>query len=142
MACRNPRASSKQLATVLAVLSLSGCIAGNDSTPPVLAVDLLWDSAPDDRFSPSTCHEAHVDTMTWQLKEGDTLVGQSEGEDSHVIPCEDGFNFVDLGPGHYELSIQGFNADQKQVWSSDCTGLDLGRFDLLYSCKVLQPVAQ
>jgi hypothetical protein len=108
----------------------------------VLAVDLLWDNAPDDRFSPGTCETAQVSTMTWQLKEGDQMVGQSEGIDSHVIPCEDGFNFVDVGPGHYELSVQGFDADDKQVWSSDCTGLDLERFDLLYSCKVLQPVAQ
>jgi hypothetical protein len=147
MESRSPSALSKQqLAGVLAVLSLGtalpGCIAGNDSAPPVLAVDLLWDNAPDDRFSPGTCETAQVSTMTWQLKEGDQMVGQSEGIDSHVIPCEDGFNFVDVGPGHYELSIQGFDADDKQVWSSDCTGLDLDRFDLLYSCKVLQPVTK
>jgi hypothetical protein len=145
MESRNPSALSKhQLAGVLAVWSLasalSGCVAGNDSAPPVLAVDLLWDNAPDDRFSAGTCATAQVSTMSWQLKEGDQVVGQSDNPDGPTIPCEDGFNFVDVGPGHYDLSVQGFDADGKQVWSSECTGLDLDRFDLLYSCKIVQPV--
>jgi hypothetical protein len=49
---------------------------------------------------------------------------------------------VDVGPGNYVLSVQGFDTDQNMLWSSDCTGLDLQRFDLLYRCKVLQPASQ
>jgi hypothetical protein len=142
MESHRPSAWSKhQLAGLLAVSLLgavqSGCIAGNDSSPPVLAVDLIWDEAPDVRFSAGTCETAQVASMSWQLKEGDKVISHNYDP---TIPCEDGFNFVDVGPGHYTLSVQGFDADQQPVWSSDCTGLDLERFDLLYSCKVLQPV--
>jgi hypothetical protein len=135
--CRSRGTLSKQLLAVLSLgTALSGCIAGNDSAPPVLAVQLLWDEAPDKGFSAGTCDSAQVAHMSWQLKEGDQIVGQS---DDPNVPCEDGFNFVDVGPGKYDLSIQGFDADLKPLWSSSCTGLVLERFDLLYSCKVLQP---
>jgi hypothetical protein len=118
--------------------ALSGCV-GNDSDPPVLSVDLVWDSSADDRFFEGDCYSADVASMSWQLKAGDKVIAKS---DDPNVPCESGFDFVDVGPGNYDLAVQGFDSDQKQVWGTDCTGLVLERFDILYRCKVPQPAPQ
>ncbi|HEY2734785.1 MAG TPA: hypothetical protein VGI70_12410 [Polyangiales bacterium] len=138
----NPNARrSRPVIRSMAVLSLSlsACVLGNDSDPPVLSVDLLWDRAPDDRFSAGDCDSAGVVYESWQLEQGGEVIAKSDDPNE---PCKPGFDFVDIGQGDYTLTIDGFDADQNMLWSSVCDGLDLDRFDALYQCKVLQPAAQ
>jgi hypothetical protein len=137
MASRSPSALTRRpLTGLFSVLALVGCF-GSDSNPPVLSVDLLWDTSPDARFLEGDCYSANVASMSWQLNKAGQVVTQRDN-----VACESGFDFPDVGPGDYDLTIRGFDTDQQLVWSSDCTGLVLERFDLLYRCKVPQPAPQ
>jgi hypothetical protein len=116
--------------------SLAGCVLGNDSDPPVLSVDLLWDrSAQNGRFSEGTCASANVVWMEWQLteKNGGRLVATNKDDSQD---CRDGFDFVDVGPGKYNLTVMGYDDQNQQLWSSTCQDLVLERFDVLFQCKV------
>jgi hypothetical protein len=112
----------------------SGCVLGNDSEPPILSVDLLWDRSPQaNQFARGTCESAGVVWMDWQLKEGDRIVASSKPDGQE---CEDGFDFVDVGPGDYDLTVMGYDDTEQQLWTSTCDGLLLERFDVLYQCNV------
>jgi hypothetical protein len=113
----------------------SGCVLGNDSDPPVLSTDLFWDRSPQSgKFSNGTCESAGVVWMDWQLKdEDDRVVVTSEDGGQE---CEDGFDFVDVGPGNYKLTVMGYDDAEQQLWNGSCDGLVLERFDVLYPCRV------
>jgi hypothetical protein len=131
-----PNLTKPVRAVALVLLAgLAGCVLGNDSDPPVLSVDLYWHLRGSHRGD-STCESSDVSSMTFQLTDvnsGDVVV---ENEDSDQgRECQDGFNFVDVGPGDYRLDVKGYDADQNQLWSGSCD-LWLGRFDRTYSCDV------
>ena len=113
----------------------SGCVLGNDSDPPILSVDLLWDrSMQNNRFSRGTCASSGVIWMNWQLKDlDDHVIASTEDE---AQECEDGFDFVDVGPGEYTLTVMGYDDADQALWNSTCEGLVVERFDTLYECEV------
>ncbi len=126
------------LAGASMILGASGCIVGNDSGPPVLAVDLFWDENPKaDRFSEGTCQSAGVTSMDWTLTNSatkKTVIASTSGG----VDCQDGFNFEKLGAGDYTLTVTGYDAKDKPLWTSTCTNLTLDRFDANYACDVDQ----
>ena len=119
---------------ILASVTAGGCVLGNDNDRPVLAVDPQWDVSPTDAFSGESCREAGVRFMTWAIQDssGDTI-RQSDG----LEPCLP-MDFFGLVPGRYRLRLSGYDRDEIERWSSTCTGLLLGRFDVLYNCDVDQ----
>lgn len=131
----------EKLSCAVAVIGIaftaSGCIMGGDSGEPVLAVDLYWDENPRaDRFAGGTCSTAGVTWMEWKLVDdsGDAVVeSDPSGE-----PCQDGFNFENVGPGDYELELRGYDDQDAELWSTVCTALSLDRFDRLYACDIDQ----
>ena len=137
--CAGSLRSSTVTGIVCALLcvSASGCVLGNDSDPPVLSVDLLWDRSPqDNRFSEGDCKSAGVVWMNWQLKdEDDQVIASSDDEGQE---CKDGFDFLDVGPGKYSLTTMGFDDSDQMLWNSTCDNLVLDRFDVLFECKVDQ----
>lgn len=124
---------------LLSVGSLSGCVLGNDSDPPVLSVDLYWES---DRRSDSTCSSADVTRMDWQLTHGDgeVIVENEDTDKGHA--CNNGFDFPDVGPGDYVLKVTGYDSDDNPspVWSGECE-LWLDRFDRYFQCDIPKATA-
>jgi hypothetical protein len=118
------------------LLAAQGCVLGNDSDPPKLNVDLYWDRAPQsDRFSSGVCSSAGVVWMDWTLtRDGKEIASSDEGG----VECEDAFAFVDLSPGVYDLEVVGYDGEEQARWNSNCEGLELGRFDVLYQCDIDQ----
>jgi hypothetical protein len=120
-----------------AALAAAGCVFGNNSDRPVLSVDLLWDKSPGERFASGSCESADVVYMEWKLEdEKGHSVRKSEDEDDKE--CQAGFDFFDLEPGEYTLTVTGYDADDAPVWASECTGLSIERFDSLYACRIEQ----
>lgn len=119
---------------VLSSLTATGCVLGDDTDGPILAVDLSWDRAASARFSPGSCESAGVIWMNWTLRDSDGEVRDDSGDDG--VPCESGFNFFGLRPGVYELEVEGLVDDDVVTWSERCSDLRLDRFDKLYSCRV------
>lgn len=122
-----------------AVLGASGCVLGNNSDPPVLSVDLLWDESTSSHFSEGTCESADVVWMEWALKDedGHTVRKSEKGGNED---CQPGFDFFDLDAGNYSITVTGYDTDDQPLWSSKCTDLLLERFDSLYECRVDQTV--
>lgn len=120
-------------------LSVSGCVLGRNSDDPVLSIDLLWDESATSRFSEGSCDSADVAWMEWTLKNKSGKTVRKHDEDD--TDCQPGFDFFDLEPGTYSLTVQGYaEIDGKDVltWESKCTQLSLDRFDTLYECRVEQ----
>ncbi|HEX2679249.1 MAG TPA: hypothetical protein VHM19_21510 [Polyangiales bacterium] len=121
---------------VASILGATGCLVGNSSGEPVLAVDLYWDENPKaDRFSEGTCESAGVVTMDWTLIDKHTKKKVVSAND---VDCQDGFNFEQVGPGNYQLKISGYDDNDQELWSTTCDDLTLDRFDSVYSCDVDQ----
>jgi hypothetical protein len=119
----------------LLAVAAAGCFSGGHSDRPVLSVDLYWDeNVSPTHFSGGTCQSAGVSWMEWDIRDsGGVIVSQSasSGED-----CQNGFDFYDLAPGDYTLTITGHDASDKPLWSSECQGLVLGRFAASYECDI------
>lgn len=138
-----PYANSRKITKAMLCLSLcaalfgaSGCVLGRNSDDPVLSVDLLWDESATTRFSEGTCDSADVSWMTWTLRDADGKTIRKNDKDD--TDCQPGFDFFDLEPGTYSLTITGYDADDKPLWASKCTKLTLDRFDTLYECQIDQ----
>ena len=137
MTSSTPKLSKAVRASALAlVVGLSGCVLGNDSNPPVLKVNLYWQLRGGSRHGDSRCQDSGVETMQFTLTDtnSDEVVVQNEDSDAGR-QCQNGFDFVDVGPGDYRLDVKGFDADDNQLWSGSCD-LSLGRFDRLYDCDI------
>jgi hypothetical protein len=107
---------------------LAGCVVGNDSDPPVLSVDLYWDT---ERYSDRTCESSDVATMDYRLLDArQNVVNEQQG-----IGCRNGFDFTDAPLGDYVLEVTGYDADDNSAWSASCD-LYLDRFDRLFRCDV------
>jgi hypothetical protein len=119
---------------LLVSVTAGGCVLGNDNDRPVLAVDPLWDVTPGDRFSGDSCRGAGVTFMTWEIQDDDghTLKKSRDLEDCRPL------DFIGLVPGTYRLVIAGYDHDEVKLWETTCSGLALGRFDVLYPCEVDQ----
>jgi len=123
------------LLPLLLSTAASGCVLGNDSDPPVLSTDLLWDRSPQsNKFAEGTCESAGVVWMDWQLLDKDDHVVTTS--DDKGQECKDGFDFVDVGPGEYKLTVMGYDDAEQQLWTSTCDHLVVERFDVLYQCEV------
>ena len=120
--------------TLLGSLSAGGCVLGNDNDRPVLAVDPIWDLTPTDRFSGGGCGAAGVVSMTWAIEDSR---GRTIKEAEKLDECQP-LDFLGLVPGRYRLQLRGYDRDDVERWSSTCTDLVLGRFDVLYRCEVDQ----
>jgi len=118
----------------LASLSLAACSIGDDSSPPVLSVELFWQT---ERQSPRTCEVAGVASMDFQLLDARGQEVVSEEDTSRGHACRDGFDFPDLPLGDYTLVVTGYDANQNAGWSGNCP-LRLDRFDRLYDCNIYQ----
>jgi hypothetical protein len=82
------------------------------------------------------CEDSGVETMTFTLTDTDSNQVVVQNEDSDAgRQCQNGFDFVDVGPGDYRLDVKGFDADGNQLWSGTCD-VSLGRFDRLYDCDI------
>jgi hypothetical protein len=118
------------------LMSTAGCVLGRNSDDPVLSVDLLWDKSETSRFSEGTCESADVAWMEWTLKDkGGDVVRRNDKDDTD---CQAGFDFFDLDPGTYTLTVTGYDEADEARWASKCTGLTLERFDTLYECEIEQ----
>jgi hypothetical protein len=117
---------------ILLSVTAGGCVLGNDNDRPVLAVDPLWDLTPGDRFSGDTCRGAGVVYMTWEIQDarGRKLKASEDLEDCKPL------DFIGLVPGTYRLEIAGYDRGEEKLWETTCSGLELGRFDVLYPCEV------
>lgn len=117
---------------ILVSVTAGACVLGNDNDRPVLAVDPLWDLTPGDRFSGDTCRGAGVVYMTWEIQDarGKRLKASEDLEDCKPL------DFIGLVPGTYRLEIAGYDRDEEKQWETTCSGLKLGRFDVLYPCEV------
>lgn len=117
---------------ILVSVIAGGCVLGNDNDRPVLAVDPLWDLTPGDRFSGDTCRGAGVVFMTWEIQDarGRKLKASRDLEDCKPL------DFIGLVPGTYRLAIAGYDRNADKQWETTCSGLTLGRFDVLYPCEV------
>jgi len=117
---------------VLASLSIAACSIGDDNSPPVLSVELFWET---ERQSARTCAAAGVASMDFELldERGDVIVREEDTERGHA--CRDGFDFPDLTLGDYTLMVTGYDANQNAAWSGNCP-MRLDRFDRLYDCDV------
>jgi hypothetical protein len=137
MTPRTPNLSKAVRASALAlVVGLAGCALGNDSNPPALSVDLYWLVRGGNRHGDERCSDSGVETMTFTLTDtnsGQVVVQNEDSDDGRQ--CENGFDFVDVGPGDYRLDVKGFDADNNQLWSGSCD-VSLGRFDRLFKCDV------
>jgi hypothetical protein len=112
----------------LSLSQLFGCVIGNDSDPPVLSVDLYWDTEHD---SDRTCKTAKVETMDFRLLDArQNVVEERQGDE-----CRNGFEFTHARLGDYVLEVTGYDADNNPVWSASCD-LYLDRFDRLFRCDV------
>jgi hypothetical protein len=120
--------------SILVSVTAGGCVLGNDNDGPVLAVDPLWDVSPTETFRGRTCGDAGVFSMTWAIQDsrGDTIKESEKIED-----CEP-LDFLGLLPGTYRLLLTGYDRNDTERWQSTCTGLELSRFDVLYTCEVDQ----
>jgi len=112
----------------LSLSQLCGCVIGNDSDPPVLAVDLYWDT---DHYSDRTCKSAKVATMDFRLLDA----RQNVVEERQGVDCENGFEFTHADLGVYVLEVTGYDSDSSPTWSASCD-LYLDRFDRLFRCDV------
>lgn len=137
----SPRADGSRVWTVLSLLCVVGtsvtassCVLGNDNDRPVLAVDPLWDLTPGDRFVGDSCRNAGVVAMTWEIQDNR---GKSLEKSDDLEPCKP-LDFLGLTPGTYRLQLAGYDRDEEKLWESTCKGLELGRFDVLYTCDVDQ----
>jgi hypothetical protein len=135
--CRSTKRSHAQVALGAAWLILVGvtagsCVLGNDNDRPVLAVDPLWDVTPGDRFSGDSCDGAGVQFMTWEIQDDD---GKSLKKSRDLEDCKP-LDFIGLVPGTYQLVIAGYDNRENKLWEATCSGLELGRFDVLYPCEV------
>jgi hypothetical protein len=131
------RASWIAALPLLLALAAGGCVLGNDTDGPVLAVDLLWDLSPTDRFAAGSCEAAGVLFVTWRLKDGDGEVLQESDDDETCEESGDGFNFYGLYSGEYQLEVEGLDDQDAQRWEATCE-LALDRFDTLYRCRIEQ----
>lgn len=137
MASTTPNLSKAVRASALAlVVGLTGCVLGNDSNPPVLSINLYWQVRGGSHGGDQRCDDSGVQTMTFTLTDtnSDQVVVQNEDSDAGR-QCQNGFDFVDVGPGDYRLDVKGFDADGNQLWSGTCD-VSLGRFDRLYDCDI------
>jgi hypothetical protein len=126
---RNLRRCVGSLTAVMtAAVALSGCVLGNDSEPPVLAVDLFWAST---RSPKGTCNSADVGNMDFRLLNSKEEVVKEESDRS----CANGFEFTDAELGDYTLEVTGYDEDHNQAWNGQCD-LRLDRFDRIYRCEV------
>ena len=108
--------------------ALSGCVLGNDSDPPILAVDLFWES---DRHLDGTCKSADVGNMDFRLLDAQDEVVEEQSDRR----CANGFEFTHAEPGDYTLEVTGYDAEHNQAWTGQCD-LRLDRFDRIYKCQV------
>ena len=122
--------------SILLSVTAGGCVLGNDNDRPVLAVDPLWDASPSGRFSGQACSPAGVHFMSWAIQDsrGRTISESDSDEHESCKPLD----FLGLTPGTYRLRLSGYDRDDVERWSTTCTGLVLGRFDVLYKCEVDQ----
>jgi hypothetical protein len=137
--CRSTKRSHAQVALSAACLILvsvtaGGCVLGNDNDRPVLAVDPLWDVTPGDPFSGDECRIAGVRFMTWEIQDDD---GHTLKKSPKIEDCKP-LDFIGLFPGTYRLVIAGYDRNVEKLWETTCSGLTLGRFDVLYPCEVDQ----
>lgn len=137
LATQRLRRGAAAVLLLLAALAPSACILGNDTDGPVLAVDLLWDLSPTERFAAGSCEDAEVLFVTWRLKDGEGEVLQESDDDETCAASGDGFNFFGLYSGEYVLEVEGFDDQDAQRWEGSCK-LELDRFDTLFRCRVLQ----
>jgi hypothetical protein len=123
-------------AALVLLAGLSGCVLGNNSEPPLLSLDLYWHVRGGERYGDERCRDSGVETMEFTLTDTNTgeVVVQNEDSDEGRA-CQDGLNFVDVGPGDYRFDVKGFVADNNQLWSGSCD-LWLGRFDRAYACDI------
>src|SRR5262245_38424387 len=93
LATQGLRRSPAAVLLLLAALGPSGCVLGNDTDGPVLAVDLLWDLSPTERFAAGSCQDAEVLFVSWRLKDDGGEVLQESDDDETCAESGDGFNF-------------------------------------------------
>lgn len=113
---------------------LTGCVFGEESEPPVLAIDLYW--AFDERSRHDyTCDTVPVAVGEWRLLD-------DEGEEIEVTTkdqmiCDDRLLFSDLDPGDYVFEVNGYNEAGEKAWEATCP-VWLDRFDRLFECDIPQ----
>lgn len=115
----------------------AGCVMGNDNDPPVLSVDLYWET---ERYSDRTCTKANVAAMGFRLLDAQgEVIAQNASEEQYqgASRCVNGIDFPDLDLGDYSLELTGYDADHNIAWRGTCD-LSLDRFDRLYSCDIQQ----
>jgi hypothetical protein len=142
MSCRTCRTTKRNHAKValgaacliLVSVTAGGCVLGNDNDRPVLAVDPLWDVTPGDRFLGEPCEGANVAFMTWEIQDAHGKTLQRSRDLEKCLPLD----FFGLVPGTYRLMISGYDRHEDKLWETTCSGLKLGRFDVLYPCEVDQ----
>lgn len=138
---KRSRAGALLAGLVLWSGSAGGCVLGDDTDGPVLAVDLRWDRSPSaERFSEGNCDSARVVWMKWTLRDSDD--DRIDESDDDGVDCENGFDFFGLRPGEYALEVEGYDEDDTLVWQDTCERLRLDRFDKLYTCRVNQIVPE
>ncbi len=120
-------------------LTLPGCLGSSNSSRPVLSVDLMWDdNTSPTAFNAGSCQSAGVANVVWTL----TKVGEktpAKASPSGGESCENGFDFFDLPPGTYDLTITGYDSSDTDVWkTTKCTGLRIEAFDDAFRCDMLQ----
>jgi hypothetical protein len=120
---------------MLALLSatVSSCVVGNDSNPPLLSVDFFWEHLSRGRSSYNSCEHVDVAAMDWELRDAsdNSVIASDSRRD-----CADGFDFPDVLVGRYDLSVNGYDENDKKLWNSVCRNLVLDRFNVLYSCTI------
>jgi len=126
------RAALGAACLILVSVTASSCVLGNDNDRPVLAVDPLWDVSPTDAFSGEGCGAAGVRFMTWAIQDSR---GRTIKEADGLEDCKP-LDFLGLTPGEYQLVLSGYDREEVERWSTTCTELVLGRFDVLYECPV------
>jgi hypothetical protein len=133
---KRSRTGAALASLVLWSTTAAGCVLGDDTDGPVLAVDLKWDRSPSERFSEGSCDSAGVVWMNWTLRDSDGDALDQSPDDG--TDCENGFDFFGLRPGDYALEVEGYDEADDLVWEGTCQKLRLDRFDKLYTCRVNQ----
>lgn len=124
-------------AAFIAVITVvSGCLTVADDEGPILSIELYWDEDTTNETSWGTCDTAGVEDMQWELidSSGEVVASNDGGDD--LQPCYNAIDVIDPAPGEYTLVISGFDEDREELWSVECSGMEVLRFDIAYRCDI------